>query len=114
MTVKEIEAFYEVYDVCEKKMKAANRLQLPYSLAEWLIKQRERSVREDEEYEQWLEEEEEISYIMALTGRRLSYPACSRLDSTSKLLCSRRKSCYRLTSFTKRCQTAGHCRGRSC
>ena len=53
MTVKEIEAFYEVYDVCEKKMKAANRLQLPYSLAEWLIKQRERSVREDEEYEQW-------------------------------------------------------------
>jgi len=65
MTVKEIQVFYEVYDVCEKKMKAANRLHLPYALAEWLIKSRERSVREDEQYEQWVEEEEEISYIMA-------------------------------------------------
>ncbi len=65
MTVKEIQVFYEVYDLCEKKMKAANRLGIPYSLAEWLIKGRERSVREDEEYEQWLEEEEEIGYIMA-------------------------------------------------
>ncbi|GEM_PF-4132174 len=65
MTVKEIQVFYEVYDLCEKKMKAANRLRMPFALAEWLIKQRERSVREDEEYEQWLEEEEEIGYIMA-------------------------------------------------
>ena len=65
MTVKEIQVFYEVYDLCEKKMKAANLLRLPYSLAEWLIKSRERSVREDEEYEQWLEEEKEIGYIMA-------------------------------------------------
>ncbi len=65
MTVKEIEVFYEVYDVCEKKMKAANRLRIPYFLAEWLITQRERRARADEEYEQWLEEEEEIEYIMA-------------------------------------------------
>ena len=65
MTLKEIEVFYEVYDLCEKKMKAANLLRLPYSLAEWLIKQRERSLREDEKYEQWEAEEEEIGYIMA-------------------------------------------------
>jgi len=65
MTEKEIQIFYEVYDFCEKKMKAANRLRMPYSLAEWLIKQRERRAREDEQYEQWLEEEEEIGYIMA-------------------------------------------------
>ena len=65
MTAKEIEVFYEVYDLCEKKMKAANLLGIPYFLAEWLIKGRERSVREDEQYEQWEEEEEEISYIMA-------------------------------------------------
>ena len=65
MTVKEIEVFYEVYDLCEKKMKAANRLRLPYSVAEFLLKERERRDRKDEEYEQWLEEEEEISYIMA-------------------------------------------------
>ena len=65
MTEKEIQIFYEVYDFCEKKMKAANRLRMRYSLAEWLIKQRERRAREDEEYEQWLEEEEEIGYIMA-------------------------------------------------
>ncbi len=46
-------------------MKTANLLRIPYALAEWLIKGRERSVREDEEYEQWVEEEEEIGYIMA-------------------------------------------------
>ncbi len=46
-------------------MKAANRLGIPYSLAEWLIKQCERRAREDEQYEQWEEEEEEIRYIMA-------------------------------------------------
>ncbi len=65
LTMKEIQVFYEVYDLCGKKMKAANRLRMPYSLAEWLIKQRERSVREDDKYEQWEEEEEEIGYIMA-------------------------------------------------
>ena len=65
MTVKEIEVFYEVYDLCEKKMKAANLLRIPYALADWLITQRERRVRADEEYEQWVEEEEEIAYIMA-------------------------------------------------
>ncbi|MCZ6625243.1 MAG: hypothetical protein O7B35_13620 [Deltaproteobacteria bacterium] len=65
MTVKEIEVFYELYDFCEKKMQAANRLRLPYALSEWLIKQRERRDREEEEYEQWVEEEEEIGYIMA-------------------------------------------------
>ena len=65
MTMQELEAFYQVYDLCGKKMKAANRLRMPYALAEWLIKQRERRVREDEEYEEWLEEEEEIGYIMA-------------------------------------------------
>ena len=65
MTVKEIQVFYEVYDLCEKKMKSANRLRLPYALAEWLIKSRERRDREEEEYEQWVEEEEEIRYIMA-------------------------------------------------
>ncbi len=65
MTVKEIEVFYEVYDLCEKKMKTANRLRIPYALAEWLIKSRERRDREDEQYEQWVEEEEEIGYIMA-------------------------------------------------
>ena len=65
MTVKEIQVFYEVYDRCEKKMKAANRLRLPYSVAEFLLKERERRAREEEEYEEWLEEEEEIGYIMA-------------------------------------------------
>ena len=65
MSMKEIEVFYEVYDCCGKKMKAANRLQMPYFLAEWLIKQRERRAREDDQYEQWEEEEEEIGYIMA-------------------------------------------------
>ncbi len=65
MTVKEVEVFYEVYDFCEKKMKAANLLRMPYALAEWLIKQSERRAREDEEYEQWEEEEAEIRYIMA-------------------------------------------------
>ncbi len=65
MTAKEIQVFYEVYDLCEKKMKTANLLRMPYFLAEWLIKQSERSVREHEEYEQWVEEEEEIGYIMA-------------------------------------------------
>ena len=65
MTAKEAQVFYEVYDLCEKKMKAANLLRLPYNLAEWLIKSRERSVRADEEYEQWVEEEAEIGYIMA-------------------------------------------------
>jgi len=64
MTEKEIEVFYELYDFCEKKMKVVNLLQMPYSLAEWLIKQRERRAREDEEYEQWVEEEEEIESIM--------------------------------------------------
>jgi len=65
MTMQELEAFYEVYDLCGKKMKAANRLGIPYFLAEWLIKQRDRSVREDEEYERWEEEEEGIGWIMA-------------------------------------------------
>ena len=65
MTAKEAQVFYEVYDLCEKKMKAANRLRIPYSLAEWLITQRERRDREEEEYEQWEEEEEEIRYLMA-------------------------------------------------
>ncbi len=65
MTVKEIQVFYEGYDRCEKKMKAANRLRLPYSVAEFLLKERERRAREEEEYEEWLEEEEEIGYIMA-------------------------------------------------
>jgi len=37
---------------------------MPYALAEWLIKQRERRLREHEEYEKWREQEEEISYIM--------------------------------------------------
>jgi len=65
MTAKEIQVFYEVYDLCEKKMKAANRLRIPYFLAEWLIKSRERRDREYEEYEQWEEEEAEIRYILA-------------------------------------------------
>ena len=65
MTAKEIQVFYEVYDLCEKKMKAANLLRIPYALAEWLIKGRERGARADEEYEQWVEEEAEIGYIMA-------------------------------------------------
>ena len=65
MKAREIQVFYEVYDLCEKKMKAANLLRVPYALAEWLIKQRERRAREDEQYEQWVEEEEEIGYIMA-------------------------------------------------
>ncbi len=65
MTMQELEAFYEVYDLCGKKMKTANRLRIPYALAEWLIKSRERSVREDDKYEQLEEEEEEIRYIMA-------------------------------------------------
>jgi len=65
MTVKEVQVFYEVYDLCEKKMKSANLLRIPYALAEWLIKQRERRAREDDKYEQWEEEEEEIGYIMA-------------------------------------------------
>jgi len=74
MTVKELEVFYEVYDFCEKKMKAANLLGIPYFLAEWLINHRERRAREDEEYEQWEAEEEEISYIMAqLDEEELSY-----------------------------------------
>ena len=65
MTVKEIQVFYELYDFCGKKMKAANLLRMPYYLAVWLITQRERSVRADEEYEQWEEEEAEIRYILA-------------------------------------------------
>ena len=65
MTVKEIEVFYELYDFCEKKMKVVNLLQMPYAVAEWLIKQRERRDREEEEYEQWEAEETEIGYIMA-------------------------------------------------
>ncbi len=65
VTDKEIQAFYKVYDLTGKKMKSANLLRMPYYLAVWLIKQRERSVRADEEYEQWEAEEEEIGYIMA-------------------------------------------------
>ena len=65
MTAKEIQVFYEIYDFCEKKMKAANLLRLPYSLAEWLITQSERRDREEEQYEEWEAEEEEIGYIMA-------------------------------------------------
>lgn len=65
MTIQELEAFYEVYDLCGKKMKTANRLRIPYALAEWLIKQPERRAREDDKYEQWEAEEEEIGYIMA-------------------------------------------------
>jgi len=41
---------------------------MPCALAEWLIKQSERRVREDDKYEQWEEEEEEIGYIMAQLG----------------------------------------------
>ena len=65
MTAKEIQVFYEVYDLCGKKMKAANLLRLPYSLAEWLITQRERRDREEEQYEEWVEEKQEIRCIMA-------------------------------------------------
>ncbi len=65
MTAKEAQVFYELYDFCEKKMKVVNLLQMPYSLAVWLITQRARSVRADEEYEQWEAEEEEIREIMA-------------------------------------------------
>ena len=64
VTEKEIEVFYKVYDLTGKKMKAANLLRMPYSVGEWLIRQRERRLREDEEYEKWREQEEEISYIM--------------------------------------------------
>lgn len=60
MTMKEIQVFYEVYDLCGKKMKVANRLRMPYALAEWLIK----SCKQDEKYQEWLEEEEEIDDIM--------------------------------------------------
>jgi len=64
VTDKEVQAFYKVYDLTGKKMKAANLLRFPYYLAEWLLKQRERRLREDEEFEKWREQEEEISYIM--------------------------------------------------
>ena len=65
MTIQEIQIFYELYDLCKKKMKVANLLRIPYALAEWLIKRRERRLREDEKYEQWVAEEWEIRLIMA-------------------------------------------------
>ena len=64
VTEKEIQAFYKVYDLTGKKMKSANLLRMPYALAEWLIKQSERRLREYEEYEKWLEQEEEIRHVM--------------------------------------------------
>ena len=65
ITIQEIQIFYELYDLCEKKMKVANLLRIPYALAEWLIKQRERRLREDEEHERLLAEEWEIRCILA-------------------------------------------------
>ena len=51
VTDKEIQAFYEVYDLTGKKLKAANLLRISYALAEWFLKQRERTAREHDEYE---------------------------------------------------------------
>ncbi len=64
VTDKEIQVFYQVYDLTGKKMKAANLLRMPYALAEWLIKQRELRLREDEEFEERLEQDQQIRYIM--------------------------------------------------
>ena len=65
MIPEEREAFYRVYDHLGLKMKVANLLRIPYALACWLIRDRERQVREEEEWERRSEAKEELVDLMA-------------------------------------------------
>ncbi len=60
VTPKELEVFLATYDHFGLKMRAADLLGFPYSLGNWLIVQRERQLRWEEEFEAEEEKEEEF------------------------------------------------------
>ena len=63
VTTKEIRLFYNAYDLTGKKMVSANLLSMPYALSDWLIKRRERTIREDEKLEELIKQEKNLRYI---------------------------------------------------
>ncbi len=60
VTPKEREVFLATYDHFGLKMRAADLLGFPYSFGDWLIVQRERQLRWEEEFEAEEEREEEF------------------------------------------------------
>jgi hypothetical protein len=42
---------------------SANLLSMPYALSDWLIKRRERTIREDEKLEELIKQEKNLRYI---------------------------------------------------
>lgn len=63
VTDREIRLFYNAYDLTGKKMEAANLLRMPYALADWLIKRREREIREEKKLEELIKQEKDLKYI---------------------------------------------------
>ena len=63
VTDREIRLFYNAYDLTGKKMEAANLLRMPYALADWLIKRREREIREEKKLEELIKQEKDLKHI---------------------------------------------------
>ena len=92
MTPKELEVFLATYDHFGLKMRAAHLRRFPYALGEWLIVQRERQLRWEEEFEA----EEEIPVTIALraaSGHDAVRPgprATRHIDGPARAVCRSR------------------------